>query len=80
VFGDCARIHDEVTKFYNSFFIEHMATAVRTFDYKNFFQEVEGCSAKRRAEVNTHFRELAEDRLKDTEPEAARRKRMRLGY
>jgi hypothetical protein len=79
VFGDCARIHDQVTEFYNHFFIEHLGTVVTTFDYKNFFQEVEGWSAKRRAEVNTQFRELAEDRLKETS-EAARKKRMRLGY
>jgi len=78
VFGDCASIHDEVTRFYNSFFIQHLGSVVATFDYKNFFQEVEGWSAKRRAEVNTKFRELAEDRLKETESESARRKRMRL--
>jgi hypothetical protein len=71
VFGDCASIHDEVTKFYNSFFIEHLGMVVTTFDCKNFFQEVEGWSAKRRAEVNTKFRELAEDRLKETESETA---------
>jgi len=79
VFGDCASVHDEVTKFYNSFFIEHLGSVVTTFDYKNFFQEVEGWSAKRRAEVNTKFRELAEDRLKETDSEFARRKRVRFG-
>ena len=79
VFGDFAGTHHEVTKFYKDFFKEHIGAVVMSFDYKNFFEEAEGWSAKRRAEVNSKFRELAEERLKKTEAEIRKRKKMRLG-
>lgn len=65
-------------KYYESFFKDNLEAVLRSSDYKDFFQEVEGWSPTERAEVNTRFRKLTTDRLTETEKESAARKRRRF--
>jgi hypothetical protein len=71
-----------VAEYYEFYFQDNLETVLRSSDYKDFFQEVEGWSPTERAEVNTRFRKLTTDRLTETEEdsEARERKRRRFQY
>ena len=65
-------------EYYEFFFKDNLEAILRSSDYKDFFQEVEGWSPTERAEVNDRFRKLTTDRLTETEEESAARKRRRF--
>ena len=69
-----------VAEYYEFYFQDNLEAVLRSSDYKNFFQEVEGWSPTERAEVNTRFRKLTTDRLTETEKDSEARKRKRRRF
>jgi hypothetical protein len=63
VFGECAKMHDEVTEYYDKFFRLQFSSILKSPEYRDFFQEAECRSAEKRAEVYAKFRDLAEVRI-----------------
>ena len=73
VFGECASLHEELTKYYDSYFEENIQSVLESSDYKKFFDEEESWPTEKRVDINTKLRALMEDGMK-------RLKRRRVDY
>jgi hypothetical protein len=73
VFGECASLHDELTKYYDSYFKDNIQSVLESSGYKDFFEEEEAWTTKKRADINTKVRALLEEGMKGLEKTKKRR-------
>ena|SRR5271168_1604993 len=73
VFGECASLHDELTKYYDSYFKNNVRSVLECSGYRDFFEEEEAWTTNKRVDINTKVRALLEEGMKGLEKPKRRR-------